>query len=196
MSSGCGDTTGVAELGDTTGAAEFGDLGGPELIVDSEGGQGDLVAAWTPYAKGALELEQVEGPQGIPDFAPFNDGLRLPDGRILVRGRWDSDEPVSGWFQPNPDSVAPGEPQPAGRAVVDRPIRLFVVDPATGSVAPVSHVPAMRSFSTAVSVGEGPDVILQFVVLRDGRRVAYTAGFSGAAYDIPHVLYEAPIPPA
>lgn len=214
VSTGCGNgstssnTTGTGssvastvatEVGTTEGASTTADLehpGGPELIIEGQGGQGDLTATWATYAEAAMELEQVDGPQGIPGFEPFNDGLRLPDGRILIRGRWDGDDPVAGWYQRNPDSVAPGEPEPPVNAVVDRPIRLFVVDATAGSAAPVSHVPVVRPFSTAVSVGEGPDVILQFVVLDGGRRVAYTAGFNGAAYDIPYVLYVAPIPPA
>lgn len=168
----------------------------PELILEGGGGQSDLMAAWTPYADAALDLEEVDGPAGISGFESFNRGLQLPDGRVLVRGRWDGDELIAGWWQRNPDSVAPGEPEPPVEDVSELPIRLFVVDPEAGSVVPVSHVPVVRPYSTAVSVGEGPDVVLQFVVLDDGVTVAYTAGFSGAAYDVPWVLYEAPLPPA
>jgi hypothetical protein len=171
-------------------------VAGPELILEGGGGQSDLTAAWAPYADAALELEEVDGPGDIPGFEPFNRGLRLPDGRILIRGRWDGDEPIGGWWQRNPASVAPGEPEPPIEEVAERPIRLFVVDPGAGSVVPVSHVPVVRPYSTAISVGEGPDVVLRFVVLDEGARVAYTAGFNGAAYDIPQVLYLAPIPPA
>lgn len=197
-SSGTDTSTGATGAEAAEGApttAELDNLGGPELLVEGEGGQSDLTATWSPYAEAAMELEPVAGLQGIPGFEPFNDGLRLPDGRILIRGSWDNDDPIARWYQRNPDSVAPAEPQPPVFDAVDRPIRLFVVDATTGSVAAVSHLPVVRPFNTAISVGEAPDVVLNFVVLDSGRRTAYTAGFDGSAYEVPYVLYVAPIPP-
>ncbi|MGI9605133.1 MAG: hypothetical protein ACR2P0_03245 [Acidimicrobiales bacterium] len=129
-------------------------------------------------------------------FNAFNNpAVALADGRVLLRGMWDGDEPIESWRQRNPDAVAPGEDPPP---VIDEallPVRLFVFDPAADTLQPVSHEPEVRSFSTAISQGSGPDVVLDLVVLSGDATVAYTVGFNGAGYDIPYALYLAPIPP-
>jgi hypothetical protein len=52
----------------------------------------------------------------------------------------------------------------------------------------------LHPFSTAVSVGESSDIVLDVVVLAGEKVVAYTSGFNGAAYDIVYEVYVAPIP--
>ncbi len=75
-----------------------------------------------------------------------------------------------------------------------RPIRLFLYEPANGLLAPVSGIPESTEVSTAVSTSFGPDTVLRVEVLADEAMVAYSVGFNGAAYDIEHSLYLAPLP--
>ncbi len=167
---------------------------GPVLVVS--GDPWTVVAdAWTDLAENGAGIEPVELDHPIPDFEPFRRGVPLDDGRFLVRGRWDRDEPIDSWFQRNPNAVPPGEEQPPRTDRSEPPIRLFVVDPERGEVEPISGWPTVRGYSTALSIGATPDLVLQLVVSPDQDAVAYTVGFSGAAYDIPYELWLAPIPP-
>ena len=129
----------------------------------------------------------------IAGFESWGHPIELPDGRLLVRGRSAADDGIEGWSQRNPD-YAPDEPVPP---IVDNqrpPVRLFVYDPNGETLTAVSHWPESRPYSTAISRGLGPDQILHAVILGGARTVAYTVGFNGAGYDVPHALYLAPIP--
>jgi len=58
----------------------------------------------------------------------------------------------------------------------------------------VSHVPASHEATTALGTSYGPDTVLEVTMLAGEEAVAYTVGFSGAAYDLTYALYLAPIP--
>lgn len=173
--------------------AEYEDLAGPLLVATVDGG--DMDSTWDDLRSASADLDQLGDRGGeIPAFEPFNDPrIVLSDGRFVVRGRWLNDAPVAGWYQRNPALVAHGDVNPI-LDNVQRPIRLFIYDPSAGEVTPVSHVPDVRPFSTAVLVGASPDAVLDVVVLSGERAVAYRSGFSGAAYDIPREIYVAPLP--
>jgi hypothetical protein len=130
----------------------------------------------------------------IAGFESSDDSIALPDGRFLVRGRSAADVGIEGWSQRNPDAAAPGEPFPPIVANQRPPVRLFVYDPNGETLTAVSHWPESRPYSTAISRGLWPDHVLDALILEGGRTVAYTAGFSGAGYDLPYALYLAPIP--
>ena len=178
---------------DSTTPAAYRDLDGPQLVASAD--TGDLGTTWEQLASLAVDLRRLgEGADSIPGFEPFNDPrIALSDGRFVVRGRWEGDEPIAGWYQRTPASLGEGEDNP----VIDtknRPIRLFVYEPGSHGLLPISQIPDVHAFSTAMYVGESADVVLAVVVLTGERVVAYTTGFNGAAYDIPRGVYVAPIP--
>ena len=168
-----------------------GELSEPRKVsVDGE----DLDALWAAAAAKAVPLDETSGGAEIAGFEPFNDPrIALSDGRFIVRGRWDGDDPIAGWYERNAGSLAEGE-EPIRSDSFDRPIRLFVYDPTTDELTPLSHVPEVVAYSTALSTGESADIVLEIAVLEGEQIVAYTAGFNGAAYDIRRGVYLAPIP--
>lgn len=170
------------------------DLDQPLLV---SGESDDLPARWAEFTASGVDVDRdTSASGGISGFEPFNDpGIMLADGRRVLRGRWDGDDDMVSSWQPNPASVPPGEVVPDPVDTITKPVRLFVYDPETGEIRPVSHVPAIHPYSTAVSVGEAPDAVLDVVVLPGQQTVAYITGFSGAAYDLPREIYVAPIPP-
>ena len=154
----------------------------------------DLSAAWDQFVESAVSLDRAVS-LSIPGFEPFNDvRIALSDGRFIVRGRWDRDAVINSSYQRNPDSLPEGADNPVIDSS-DRPVRLFVYDQRTDALKPVSHTPSVFPYSTAMSVGDGPDIVLDVVVLDGELSVAYITGFSGAAYDIQREVYTAPIPP-
>lgn len=169
------------------------DLDAPLLVASADAG--DLEAEWAELVASAVDLERLgDAAEPIPGFDSFNDPrIALSDGRFVVRGRWDGDEPVAIKVQRHPDVVGEGEDNPITETLLP-PVRLFVWDPAGGEMLPVSHIPDVFPFSTAMSVGESPDVVLDVVVLQGEQVLAYVSGFSGAAYDLPREVYVAPIP--
>lgn len=169
------------------------DLDGPQLVASADAG--NLETTWEQLTGLAVDLQRLgEGADQIPGFEPFNDPrIALSDGRFVVRGRWEGDQPIAGWYQRAPASLSEGEENP----VIDtnsRPIRLFVYEPGSHGLLPISQIPDVHAFSTAMYVGESTDVVLAVVVLAGEQVVAYTIGFNGAAYDIPRGVYVAPIP--
>lgn len=171
-----------------TTAGLYADVDAPTLLASGDG----VDAAWAELVGSAAHVESGSGLGVIPGFEPFNDPqLALSDGRFLVRGRSASDEPIGGWYQRSP-AVA-GEDNPVVETLAP-PVRLFVYDPVGGQLSPVSHVPVLRAYTTAVMQGESPDIPLQVVVLEGEHVVAYTSGFNGAAYDIAYEVWVAPIP--
>lgn len=168
----------------------YGKLDAPMLVASGDG----IDAAWTDLVRSAATVSTTDEPADIPGFEPFNDPrISLADGRLLVRGRSDADEPIAGWHRRNPALVPEGEESPVIEDLA-RPIRLFVYDPTHGTLLPVSHIPDVRAYTTAATEGESPDVVLDVVVLEGEQVVAYTSGFNGAAYDIPYEVWVAPIP--
>ncbi len=126
----------------------------------------------------------------LPGFEPFNDGrIPLPDGRLIVRGRLETDaDMMATWRQ------TMGEDSGDERTSVLKPVRLFVFDPADETFVALSPIPGVRPYTTATSEGSGPDVVLTYQVFVDEQVVVFTLGFSGAAYDLPYEAYLAPIP--
>lgn len=177
------------------GSAEYQDLAEPVVVATD--GAADLAAEWANLRARAVDLDHLDDDaHTIGDFEPFNGlWIALTDGRVLVRGRWQGDDPIDGWYRRNPASVPTGQANPVIETA-QRPIRLFVYDPSGGRLQPVSHVPEVYPFSTAVIVGASPDAVLDVVVLNGERAVAYRSGFNGAAYDIVREIYVAPIPGA
>ena len=122
----------------------------------------------------------------IAGFVPHNDiAALLSDGRYLIRGRWDQDQPMDSWLQ-----FVDGERTSEAR----RPIRLFLYDPNDGLLTPVSGIPESTEVSTAVATSFGPDTVLRVELLAGEEMVVYSVGFNGAAYDLEHSLYLAPLP--
>lgn len=202
---GCGTTSTATTPADASAADESsapptseGEQNAPEdlseplkVSVDGE----DLDARWAEVAATAATLGQLpDAASHIAGFEPFDDPrIALSDGRFLVRGRWVGDEPIAGWHQRNPDLLPEGE-ESTRIDSSDRPIRLFVHDPVTDDLTPVSHVPEVFAYSTAISVGESADTVLDVAVLEREQTVAYTTGFDGAGYDIRRGVYLARIP--
>ncbi len=174
-------------------AVEYQDLADPVIVASDDAA--DLAEEWDDLLARAVDLGHLGvDAQTIQDFEPFNGPwIALTDGRVLVRGRWQNDDPIDGWYRRNPASVAAGQVNPVIETS-HRPVRLFVYDPSGGQLQPVSHVPEVYSFSTAITVGASPDAVLDVVVLAGEQAVAYRSGFSGAAYDIVREIYVAPIP--
>ncbi len=166
----------------------------PELVAE---GFEAIDVAWQDALDNAAPLDTVEL-GAIDGFEAFRTVWELPDGRLLATGRWDGDEPIARWYQPNPDAVAPGEEVRLPTEVIEPPVRLFVIDLAADApdsrFVAISHVPEVRPFNTAIARGEAPDVVLDMRLQNDGTTVVYTAGFSGAAYDIAEGLYVTTLP--
>jgi hypothetical protein len=186
----------VAACGRDSGATmpgSYEDLAAPLLLGSV--GRGDLETAWEKLTEAGVDLPRLGEDAGpIAAFEPFNDPrIALSDGRFVVRGRWESDAPIEGWIQRNPVLLPEGEDNPV-TTTSRRPVRLFVYDPESGQLLPLSHIPAVHPCSTATSLGESADVVLAVVVLAGERAVGYTLGFNGAAYDIPREVYVASIP--
>lgn len=177
------------------GQAEYHDLAEPVVLATDRAA--DLTAEWEDLQARAVDLDHLDDdPHTIRDFEPFNGlWIALTDGRVLVRGRWQGDEPIDGWYRRNPAAVPAGQANPV-IGTAQRPVRLFVYDPSGGRLQPVSHVPEVHQFSTAVTVGASSDAVLDVLVLNGERAVAYRSGFNGAAYDIVREIYVAPIPDA
>lgn len=182
-----------ADPGTSVADSTYGELAEPLLLV---GEGGDVDSQWDHLLVGAVLLDAAApGTFSVPGFEPFNDlSLSLTDGRIILRGRWDGDEVLNGFFQRNAASVPEGEPNPVV-ATSDHPVRLWLFDPETGSLTPLSHVPGVFPYATAVATGEAADVVLEAAVIEGERAIAYVTGFNGAAYDIRRELYVAAIPP-
>ena len=161
---------------------------GNEVRVLSTNGEGSSYAIDSPMPTLAEMTENPEVQLGeIPGFRAHNDiAAVLSDGRFFVRGQWDGDEPVETWIESFNSGERTTEPR--------RPIRLFLYDPATEELTPIGDLPPLRETSTAVSTSYSPDTVLRVEVLAGESAVAYSAGFNGAAYDIEHGLYLAPIP--
>lgn len=166
----------------------------PLLVAEEKDGLADR---WTEFAEVGVAVDRDASAVGaIPGFEPFNDpGILLSDGRFVLRGRWDGDQGLAGWWQDRPESVPEGEVVPDPVETSTKPVRLFVYDPETADLRPLSHVPTVYPYSTAVSTGASPDAVLDIVVLTGEQTVAYMTGFGGAAYDLPREIYVAPIPP-
>lgn len=171
---------------------QFVDHGNDVVEIDGLSPGAQLQPAWDEATSDSLAMATATAP-AIGGFEPFNAGWRLEDGRLLIRGRWTGDEVLPGWNQRNPDSLGPDEDEPERNENPSRPIRLFLIDEERRSLTALSHMPEVRAFQTAVSVGEAADVVLDVVVLPTGR-VAYLAGFGGAGYDVPYVAFDAAIP--
>ena len=165
------------------------EIAGDEVLVSPSSGERQSYPLDSPMptmpAAGeppAVQLDEIAG------FQPHNDvAAVLSDGRFLVRGRWDGDEPVETWFESFGGDERITEPR--------RPIRLFLYDPAEELLTPIGGLPPQRETSTAVSTSYSPDTVLRVKVLAGESAVAYSAGFNGAAYDIEYGLYLAPLPP-
>lgn len=143
---------------------------------------GDRIAASSQFS----ELDLV-----IDGFTSFrNRQVVLSDGRRLIVGSAESDAEIEIWSRLNP-TLDPDGPIAKGST---RPVRVFVYDPKNGETTAVSHWPANQPYFTFSHEGEAPDVVLDVIVLPGELTVAYSAGFSDAAYDLPRSLHLAPIP--
>ena len=171
----------------------YSDLFEPLLLV---GEGGDIASQWEDLLAEAVAVDTaLPANFSVPRFEPFNDlSWTLSDGRIILRGRWNGDEVLNGFFQRSAASVPEGEPNPVVETS-DHPVRLWLFDPETGSLTPLSHVPGVFPYATAVATGEAADVVLEAAVIEGERAIAYVTGFNGAAYDIRRELYVAAIPP-
>jgi hypothetical protein len=176
-------------IADLAGDATFEiDATGSNVAVSSPGGGVSSFPIASP-ARGIesnVDSRPVPVLDAIPGFTPHNDiAAVLSDGRYLIRGQWDQDEPMESSLQ-----FVNGERTSEPR----RPIRLFLYDPANGLLVPVSGIPESTEVSTAVSTSYGPGTVLRVELLAAETLVAYSVGFNGAAYDIEHSLYLAPLP--
>lgn len=164
------------------------DATGSNVAVSSPGGGVSSFPIESPatIVESNFDSDSLPVLDEIPGFVPHNDiAAVLSDGRYLIRGRSDQDQLVESWVQPM-DGERTSEPR--------RPIRLFLYDPADGLFAPVSGIPDSTEVSTAVTNSFGPDTVLRVEVLAGEQMVAYSVGFNGAAYDLEHSLYLAPLP--
>ena len=60
---------------------------------------------------------------------------------------------------------------------------------------PLSPLTEFHTTSTATAESYYYEIPLEFEALDNGTQVRFTTGFNGAAYDIPHTLWEVEIPP-
>jgi len=168
--------------------------GAPVVLTDADG---DLGERWRELTVGATfaEPDVAEGPMAIPGLTAYDGAaIVLDDGRFVLRGIWDGDEPLVGSHRMNPAMVPEGEDNPVVETSA-RPIRVFLHDPATGDLQPLSPVPQVRAFTTAAMIGASADAVLELALLADRSSVAFLLGFQGAAYDIPYELHVVPVPP-
>lgn len=166
----------------------------PVVLTDADG---DLSERWRELTAGATfaQPDVAGGPPAIPGLTPYDGAaIVLDDGRLVLRGIWDGDEPLVGSRRTNPAMVPEGEDNPVVETSA-RPVRVFLHDPATGDLQPLSPVPRVRAFATAAMIGASADTVLELALLADRSSVAFLLGFQGAAYDIPHELHVVPIPP-
>jgi hypothetical protein len=139
-----------------------------------------MEVAGSGEAPAAPELGEIAG------FRPHNDiAAVLGDGRYLIRGRSDRDQPMDSWVE-RTETGRTAEPR--------RSIGLFPYDPTDDEPSPVSGIPMSSEVSTAISRSFGPDTVLRVELLPGDRSVANSVGFNGAAYDIEHSLYLTPLP--
>jgi hypothetical protein len=168
--------------------------GAPVVLTEADG---DLGERWREFTAGATfaEPDVASGPMAIPGLTPYDGAaIVLDDGRLVLRGTWDGDEPLVGSHRMNPAMAPDGEDNPVVETSA-RPVRVFLHDPATGDLRPLSPVPQVRAFATATRIGASADAVLELALLADRSSVAFLLGFQGAAYDIPHELHVVPIPP-
>ncbi|MEM8926290.1 MAG: hypothetical protein AAGD35_22520 [Actinomycetota bacterium] len=175
-------------------------LAGFDLASDGEGqtaapSERTLITErrWTELATTAVEPVTDIEPGPIDGFVPSGPVRhRLADGRFLVVGSWEGDEPIEQWEEsfrgPDEDTVRTNR--------TGMPQRLFVYDPADERLQPVSDVPGTTFVSNALGDKDLADRVLDVVVLRNDLGVLYSVGFAGAGYDIVRERYLAPIPPS
>ncbi len=171
-------------------AAEFLDVepdGSAVAVVSPFGRVRSLALGGADPHQTPATSESVPLPAAIPGFTPHRErGTALTDGRYLILGRWDEDEPTESWQQPNDSTERTIEQV--------RPVRLFLYDPTSELITPISEIPQSHAVSTAVTTSFGPDTVLEVAVLPGEMVVVYTVGFNGAGYDIPNALYMARLP--
>jgi len=163
----------------------------PTPVLQLEGAE--LSLEWEEYEQVASPLETFE-PARVPGLEFWDDAWALPDGRYLVLGRWDGDAPLALWKQHNPDSIAPGEDLPERSDFEVRPVRLFLVNPDTAEITPMSHEPEIREYSTAVFIGASAEVIVDVVLLSDGETVAYSSSLGAPSYYQVDQIFHVEIP--
>lgn len=145
-------------------------------------------------ASGGLPSGPPQGdvPATIGDLTTWNRHvIELADGRLILRGQLATDDPVE---TSSARLTAEGLADPVVRS--DVPIRLFLVDPATEAVTPLSGETAFHTLNNATGQHLYYEIPLTFAVNEDETVVRFTTGWAGAGYDTPHTLWETPIPPA
>ena len=136
------------------------------------------------------DTPQQDVPTTIGDLEVFGTKVvTLVDGRAIVRGRWAKDDPVE---STSAMRHAEGFPEPTIR--MERPIRLFLVEWDTESVVPLSPHTETITTETAIGIFSGPEIPLEWEAVGQDTVLRFTTGFNGAAYDIPHTLWEVAIP--
>lgn len=134
---------------------------------------------------------QGDVPTAIGDLTTWNTNvIELADGRLILRGQLATDDPVE---TSSARRTADGLADPVVRS--DVPIRLFLVDPATEAVTPLSGETAFHTLNNATGEHVYYEIPLTFAVHDDETVVRFTTGWNGAGYDTPHTLWETPIPP-